>query len=215
MHNRLTVYRRLLRLYPKAYREEYAEQMVQTLSDMLDDQLDGSNRMLITCQAYGSLPFTIFNQNALAVADNLMNQTPGYIKRNGAVAALLLVPTLLVLATNSLNMAINHHSMQTSWLWSRPLVAAWAIILPAAAFLLGLASYAVYAASRSDASLLKRLSDVKQTWPVVLAGICGLALLLLVLFHDSAHCWVQNPVHTVTHLQQTWQCTTEGFLGGS
>jgi hypothetical protein len=164
MRNRFVIYQQLLKLYPKPYREKYAEQMVQTLSDMLEDQTSGSGKTLVWLRAYGDLPLTIISQSALALGDNFMTQTPTYIKRNGIIAALLLVPFVAAAIADSLDMAINHQSLQHSWAWSMPVEMSWLLILPALAVLLALASYLCYAASpKSGAFTVRRLFATKRT----------------------------------------------------
>jgi len=213
MANRFPRYTQLLRLYPKAYRDKYAPQMVQTLADMLDDQPNKYARLAIWLRIGVDLPVSIVHQNIMYIGEVSM---PTYIKRNGIIAGLLLVPFLLALIANALTATIYHRDLYNSVVWSTPVLTTWIIILPSLALLIALASYINFLQhSPKQTPFFQRLHNVKQVWPIALAGSCGLGILCLVAFHDSAHCPLQNPLHTITQPGKVWQCTTRGFLGGN
>src|SRR5262249_42336425 len=124
-------------------------------------------------------------------------------------------PFAATITANGLDKLINNHTLYNSWLWSRAALVMWVMVLPALAFTLALASYLLFVATnKSKQSFWRRVVDIRHTWPVLITGIIGLGIVFMLLFHDSAHCWVQNPVYFATKWHQTWQCTTSGFLGG-
>lgn len=215
---RFKIYCQLLKLYPESYREKYAQQMTQTLGDMLEDQTSRRAKELVWFRAFADLPAKIISQNALALGGNLMSQTPNYIIRNSLIASLLIMPFFAALIANGLDKAINHHDLHQSWVWSTPVLTGWILVLPALAFIICLVSYVLFVAkSTSNRSIAGRIFDLKRTWTIMLAGLIGLAIIFFLLFHDSAHCWLKGPSHTFRNfhqLSETWQCTSEGFLGG-
>jgi hypothetical protein len=70
MPNQFRLYRFLLRLYPKSFRQKYGDQMIQTLSDMLEDQPDQSSRFLVWLRVSSELPFSIVQQNITNLGEN-------------------------------------------------------------------------------------------------------------------------------------------------
>ena len=216
MPSRFPLYERFLSLYPKAYRDLYGRQMVQTLSDMLDDQPKTLGRLAVWTRVSADLPISVINQNALAFGGSFMHEMPGYIKRNAVISAVLLAPFMLAVTLNALDVALHGRNLYQSWAWATPVLTAWVLWLPVIAFLIACASYLQFALSKkSGTPLLRALFDVKRTWPIVLTGMTGLGILFILQFHDSAHCWIQNPVYFVTKFHQTWQCTADGYIGGS
>ena len=144
-------------------------------------------------------------------------ETPTYIKETGLIAGILVLPFCAALAANGLDKVINDRTLYHSWLWHMPVLGIWVLWAPAVALLLATATYARYRAKPAAASKRSRHEpsfDVMRTWPVLLPGVFAFSILCMLAFHDSAHCWVQNPVSSVTRFHQTWQCTKQGFLGG-
>lgn len=204
--DRFPRYERLLKLYPKPYRDRYADQMLQTLSDMLEDQPPGFSKVLVWWRVGRDLPLSIMHQNALAIGDNLMHETPRYVKRNGAVAGALLVPFFAALIANGLDKVINNQTLQGSWLWKMPALAVWVLYLPLVAFLLAGASYVRSVARHQKKPWLKRIFDVKHAWPIMLPAVLALGVLFVLAFHDSAQCVQHLPSYLVGHTREVWQC---------
>lgn len=215
MPSRFPKYERFFKLYPARYRKEYGGAMLQTLADMLDDQPTRAGKLRVWLRTSVDLPISVAHQNAMALGDNVMHQTPQYIKRNGIIAGTLLIPFAAALTANGFDKAMNNHTLYGSWVWGKPALTAWIIILPALAFLLAFVSYILFIVSHPKVNLFKRLFDVERVWPVAITGIIGLGILFMVYFHDSVHCWVQNPVHFVTQWHQTWTCTERGSFFGN
>lgn len=89
------------------------------------------------------------------------------------------------------------------------------LVLPAVALLVSLLGFLVYTTTPAErTSRLHRVLDVRRTWPVLVPLAVAAGVIALLLFHDSAHCLMQNPIDSLTHFQRTWSCTTSGFLGG-
>lgn len=215
MRSRFPKYERLLKCYPARYRKEYGGAMLQTLADMLDDQPTKAGKLRIWLRASIDLPASVAHQNIIALGDTFMHQTPQYIKRNGVIAGTLLIPFIAALTANGLDKVINNHTLYNSWVWGRLALTTWVIVLPALAFLLAFASYMLFVAKQSKANIFSRLFDLRRVWPVAITGVIGLGILFMVCFHDSVHCWMQNPVHVVTQWHQTWSCVEQGSLFGS
>lgn len=208
----LKIYRNLLRLYPKNYRDQYAEQMTQTLEDMLENEPSRIARARLWLRSSYELPFSIINQNILAIGDNSMHPE-NYLKRNGLVATALMAPFVAAIVASNINTIIYGNNLQSSWLWATPTILLWAIILPALAFIICLASYIYYAKS-AKGSLSKRLLSIGKTWPIIAAGIIGLGIVMFVFFHDSASCLQQDPIRTIHNPSQTYQCIKNRTFGG-
>lgn len=57
------IYRALLRLYPKSFREQYSEQMLQTLEDILDNEQGARRRFKVWARVFGELPSTVLGEH--------------------------------------------------------------------------------------------------------------------------------------------------------
>ncbi len=89
--------------------------------------------------------------------------------------------------------------------------------LPSVALFITLLNYLKYVSKpekNTSKSWIRRLFDVTHTWSVMVPGVIAFGILFILAFHDSAHCWVQNPVHYVTKFHQTLTCTEAGSFGG-
>ena len=204
MGRQRALYERLLKLYPKPYRDHYGEQMAQTLDDMLADQPSQTGRLLVWLRVGLDLAVTIAGQQLMYVGGIMKNETPVYLKRNALIGAVLLVPFWIVIAVNSLN----QHAVGDSTVWKRTL---WVllVILPAAAFLLNVGTFMKWAVERK-VPLWKSLFDVSHNWPMLLIAGLGLAITLFVPFHDSVHCVTGNPIQELQNWHDTWRCIQKG-----
>lgn len=142
----------------------------------------------------------------------MIQEMPNYIKRNTIAGALLLIPFALALAANTLDNLLYGHTLYASWLWHMPVLAIWVLWLPLAATLLTLGSLLLYEirATRSHPKNRAALLDVRRAWPLLAIFLVALGILAIVFGHDSGHCLMQNPITTVSHMQQTWQCIQQG-----
>lgn len=214
MSKKFLLFERSLRLYPKAYREKYGSQIVQTLSDMLDDQPTKAARAKVWARAGMDLTLNLVLQNANSIGDTFMNGTPTYVKRSGLISGILLSPFLLAILANSITTLLFSHNLYKSWAWSPAVLVTWVLILPSLACVIALLAYANFVIHNDKQPILKRMFNVRQIWPIVVAGLFGFGILFVLVFHDSAHCWTQSPVNSITQWNQTWQCTNNSMLGG-
>jgi hypothetical protein len=211
-NSRFPIYAALLKLYPSAHRKRYEQEILQTTADMLDDAPSRLTRVRVWTHVAFDLPLNIVRQQVSYGGDVMSNETPRYLKRSSLIAGALLLPFILALLANGLSKLINKHGLDHSWLWKSPAIGIWILYLPEVALLLALATYIVYIVKGTDGttrSWLKSAVDVRHVWPIMLPAVLALGVLFLVAFHDSVQCWAQNPVHAVTHMQQTWQCTVK------
>ena len=145
------------------------------------------------------------------------NETPGYIKRSGIFTGALVLPFFSALIANGLDKLLFDQNLYGSWLWHWPIIGFWVLWLPGTALTVALLSYGVYTFTperKNRTNWLRRALDVPHAWPVILPGIVAFGILFILAFHDSVHCWIQNPIHFVTRYHQTLQCTERGYLGG-
>ncbi len=212
LEKRFPIYSRLLRLYPNAYRERYQTEMLRTLADMLDGAATEPERFRIWVRSAVDLPLSIAQQNLITAGEVMAMEMPSYIKVSGWVSGWLLMPFFAALTANLLDRVLYGHNLYHSWLWSYPVAALWVMILPAVALAVSASAFAVHmirqAGNRSRRGW--RAWIVCQDWPVMTAGTIALAILLILFFHDSVHCFVQNPITTLNHWGQTLSCARRG-----
>jgi hypothetical protein len=209
LKKRFPIYSKIIGLYPAQYRQEYGQQMLQTTADMLDNTPKRGSRTLIWLRLALDLPANITKQQLQYSGGIYMKDTPSYIKVSSIVSSLLLLPFFAALAANGLDKVINNHTLLNSWLWKMPVLGLWVIELPLIAFVLAIGSYLFYLTKYKKTPWLKRILDVRRSWPIILPAVVAFGILFLLAFHDSAQCWVQTPTHFVTHVSQTWQCTAK------
>jgi hypothetical protein len=214
LEKRFRLYAGLMHLYPAAYRRRYANEMLQTTADMLEASPTRLGRLAVWCRVAIDLPVNIGRQQ-LNYAGGVMTTTmPGYIKRSGLTAGLLLTPFFAALAANGLDELLFNRELYHSWLWRGPIIGLWVVWLPLLALLLAVAGYLTFVLGWSASTGrrqpgLRRALDLINVWPLLLTGVAALSILLLVQFHDSVHCWLRSPTSLASHLSQTWQCSTD------
>jgi len=213
LEQRYRVFSAFLKLYPPDYRNRYGQEILQLTADMLDEAPGRFARLLIWSRVLADLPLNIIVQQCSYVGGIMYKDTPGYIKRNGVVAGVMLLPFVGALVANLLDQLVNNHDLYNSWLWRAPALATWILYLPILAFLVAGISYAVYVSRGAGGKTwLKRALNIVVSWPVLVSGLTAFAILFAVAFHDSVHCWVQSPAHVATHLSQTWQCSERNTI---
>ena len=208
VRGRFPIYSKLLKLYPKNYRERYEEEILLTTSDMLENAKTFSEKVAIWSSLAVDLPLNIARQNFNYIGGTMHNNMPHYVKRNSLISALLLLPFFTAIIANGLDKLINNSTLYNSWLWGRTALLVWVFYLPALAFIVSLISYALFLTKGESKDRLwhKRVLDFLHSWPLLIVGIISLGILTLVEFHDSTQCIVKSPGHAVTHAGQTLKC---------
>jgi hypothetical protein len=209
LKKRFPIYSTLLRLYPDSYRKAYAEEMLQTTADMLDDCVSLSQRLGIWMHVAAELPISASKQQ-LDYLGGTMNSTAPYVKRSGLSASLLLLPAIVIVTINQLDVLFRREDLYGTWLWRSPVLRLWIVWLPTLAAVISVMSLLIYVVSyrksNKVSSAWKRISGVKNYWQLIVPAVLSLGLISIVFFHDSAHCLFHTPAHTLSGTNQTWQC---------
>jgi hypothetical protein len=210
LKSRFPIYSRLLGLYPANYRKHYENEILQTAADMLDGAPTAFSKLGIWMLLCIDLPVNVTRQQLLHTGGYMNTQVPGYVKRNGLISFALLIPFLLALTANGLDKVIKNRTLNNSWLWSHEALRIWIIWLPTLALLIAAISFLNFVFKDSTkTSWLNRIVDIKRIWPVAVPLAGALFIMSVIVFHDSAHCWVHSPMFTAKHLNQVWQCSNQ------
>lgn len=200
-------YVRLLRLYPQTYRQRYEQEMLQTTADMLDDAATRQQKLAVWARIALDLPMSIMKQQLLYAGGIMQHQMPSYIKRNGIIASILLVPFFASLMANGVDRALNHQDLYGTWFWHSWVLASFFLWFPELALLLLIGSYVYFVAKHGDQSpWLKKLFDIRRSWPLIIPGLLACGILFIIAFHDSGQCLRHSPSYLTGHISQTWQC---------
>jgi hypothetical protein len=210
LQSRFPVYSRLIKLYPVDYRHRYENEILQTTADMLDDSGNDLARLAIWTKLAVDLPVNIFKQQLIYEGGIMKKEMPSYIRLNGVIAGILLLPFFTALIANGVDKIVNNQTLYSSWLWHSPVLKTWVIILPEIAALIALITlfyYLVTVASRQkQKDLVKVVSNIRLYWPVVITAVLALGILFLVRFHDSFGCWYQVTTQRVLHTHVMQMC---------
>lgn len=199
---RFPTYRKLLCLYPAAYRAKYGEQMLQTLADMLDDA--PTHKAAIWTRTLLDLPVSVCKQQLIYTGDTMTHDTPKYVKNSSLIGAALLVPFFVLAIAHSID-----NALQFSVLWRFDILFTFFAVFPATAFLLTTVALISWAAERRKAekkSWVSELLDIRRNWSLLAVLMVGLGIVGLVFFHDSVHCVTGNPVRELHNPRQTLHC---------
>ena len=74
MHSKFRLYRLVLKLYPRTFRNDYEDAMLQTLSDMLEDQPDKMSHALIWFRVGTELPLSITQEIISNMGEHTMDK---------------------------------------------------------------------------------------------------------------------------------------------
>ena len=208
VRDRFPIYSKLLKLYPKNYRERYEEEILLTTSDMLENSKTFSEKVAIWSSLALDLPLNIARQNFNYIGGTMHNNMPNYVKRNSLISALLLLPFFIAIAANGIDKLLNNSNLYNSWLWHNPAIILWVFYLPALAFIISFASYSlfVFKGTNKNRIWVKRAMDLLHSWPLLIVGIIAFGILFLIEFHDSTQCVVRSPIHAVSNVSQTFHC---------
>lgn len=199
---RFPTYRKLLRLFPAAYRRDYEDQMLQTLADMLDDP--NRSRLSVWARTAADFPISLAREQAASV-NTAIAQSPAYIRHSGMLGGVMVAPFFIIVAAN----ALSHQALYYSVLWHTWVLFTWIIILPGLAVLLN--AIALYRWMRQIAGghssrRLRNLLMSRQGWPALSIMLIGLGILVLVFGHDSVSCIGGNPFQEISDWRGTLQC---------
>ncbi|HEY8998775.1 MAG TPA: hypothetical protein VIM53_00470 [Candidatus Saccharimonadales bacterium] len=202
---RFPVYNKALKLYPLVYQQRYAEQMLQTLADMLDDAPTPSAKIGVWMRAIADLPLSISQQQLHYANEAFTHETAHFVKRNTIISGFLFLPFFLLVVIND----ATAHGLYRTWFWSFDVLLTWILLLPAAGFLLSTTTLLVWLAQNHrerQRTWIEGLRDVRHNWLMSVPILLGLAILSVVLFHDSVHCVLGNPIDEAHHWSSTLRC---------
>lgn len=210
------IYRLTLRLYPRAYRARYADEHLLTLKDMLDSEPTVSGKLRIWVRIAPDTLRSVILQNVMYM-EEVMRDMPSNVKVSGLLTGLLLLPAAAAIFINLIGAAVFHETLLHTWFWSSSVKTVWVFYMPLIACVvgvIGLVYYLIHREPEEERGILARLVDVPRNWPLAASVLLAFGLMFIVLFHDSAHCWLRSPAQYVTNTHSILQCTQEGFLGG-
>ncbi|HVV25961.1 MAG TPA: hypothetical protein VHC21_02935 [Candidatus Saccharimonadales bacterium] len=213
LERRFPIYSRILKLYPPAYRQQYGEQMLQTLADMLDHEPSPLRRLRTYLRLAVDVPVTLTSQQVRYAGRAFFDETPVYVRRNTFISFAFFLPFLLIAITNDLAA----HGFYHTWLWSFGVLLTWIIVLPSIGLIISLVTFAAWLIDRRKHNRqpwARTLFDFAHNWPMLALSGLGVLILLLVFFHDSAYCVIDNPARAVTHAHQTMHCVENGSILG-
>jgi hypothetical protein len=161
----LALYRNLLRLYPRAYRNEYEEEMLQTMESMLADASTRSERAKLLWRACTDYVISLTRQNVIAFED----ATPGmphYVKQSSLLSTSLVLPFFIICTYNCITQYILKHSVPLARLEAKTWVI-YCILLPSIAFgivmLAGIKNLQIQL-QRNGNELMKRHGSITYDW---------------------------------------------------
>jgi hypothetical protein len=203
LHQRFPGYSRLLKLYPRSYRQQYEQEMLQTLADMLDDP--DNSRQSVWLRTALDLPLSLAREQFHALQLASLPQTPAYIRTSSLIGGLLVLPFFVFVTLNTLL----DQRLYNSLFWQVWMLFIWLLVLPGLAIVINLAATMKWVHDRrtiTHRGFWRTLLDIKQTWPVLSIVIIGLGIIALVFGHDSVHCLGGNPIQEISNWHGTWQC---------
>ena len=212
LSRRFPLYSKLIRLYPKHYRQQYGEQLLQTTADMLDESVGTKSKLAIWMRVTINLPINVFHTQLHYAGGIMKNETPSYVKRNSLIGTAMLLPFIAAILANSIDKIINNHTLYNSWAWRLPFLRLWVLWLPEAAFILMAGTYIYFVVKRREndhVNLIKRVADISHSWPIIVPGILAFGILFIIAFHDSAQCWIHRPSYITSHVSQELSCTNQ------
>jgi|GEM_PF-2720969 len=94
---RFRIYRRLLNLYPAAFRREYGEQLLQTIADMVDDAPSPAERFAVWLRISLDFPLTVCKEHFQVIGDRMKAKKQQGVGRVTLIStALFLLPIIIV-----------------------------------------------------------------------------------------------------------------------
>lgn len=201
----LRLYIKLLGLYPDQYRQHYTKQIRQTLQDILKHEPSKNKRHLILVKEILTLPLSAGEQYLITFSKQ-RHMSPKTII--SLIALGLLIPFVIALLIDEISEFTTGGHLYNTWLWSRPVLLIWIVILPFISLVLALSTYLI--------SLLRQRNKIhigsllaKRYWLPIVTIVFSVGILCLVVFHDTVHCWLVG-----VDARNIISCTESGLLGG-
>lgn len=95
MSKRHRVYRAVLHLYPKSFRQHYGEEMVLVLDDLLNEQTNTLGKCIVWLRISSELPFSIAQENIDNLGGKTMNAV--VLRKNRRIIAIVVVSLLVAI----------------------------------------------------------------------------------------------------------------------
>lgn len=177
--------------------------MLQTMEDILSDTPRPEARSIILLKEIIATPLNACEQYLVIYSKN-----KGVSARTIAalIALVLLLPFLIALIADEISELLNGNHLYSSWLWSTPVLFIWIVLLPFVSLVLSLSIYIISLIRQRKQN--KKINPLaKRYWLVIFTMLFSLAILCLVVFHDSVHCWFSS-----TSLNKMVTCTEQNIL---
>jgi hypothetical protein len=169
----LSLYRFLLKLYPKKYRLEFEEDMIETLNSMLSVKTYDS-KLSLTLIILKDYFISLFNQRKYATEESI-NEIPSSIKRDSSATLFLIAPFMFVYFYNIINLYFRHYIPiihLESHLW-----VIYSIILPALGLIIVTRSFIVESYNSFISNNWNNVvSGLKKEWLIIYFGLAMLCL---------------------------------------
>ena len=200
----LKIYELFLKLYPERYQEKYAREMLQTMRDIISHE-SKTRSAIVLLKDILITPLNAGEQYIIYFSEN-RHVTPKTVV--SLVALFLLLPFFLSIVMDEVTEFVSGGHLYNTWLWSRPVLLVWIVLLPLLSLTISLLIYilSLIRQARKD----KKITPLsKRYWLVFVTIILSLGILVIVVFHDSTHCWFSK-----TEISNVLTCTESGILGG-
>lgn len=178
------LYRTLLLLYPRMYRQDYGEQIAQTFDDMVQGEGNRAKKVWLILKEYLTLPGNVIEQYVAeaSLRGGLSDQTLLAI-----LSMVLLIPFVVALTADELSERLYHAHPFQDWLWSPLVIFIWLIVLPGIGLFVSLAAYVIFIL-RKSIQQSKLTLQFERAWALLLVIFLSAGLLFAVLYRDGLSC---------------------------
>lgn len=201
----LKLYAYFLNLYPEHYQKSYKADMLQTMEDILTHESRARSTLTLLREVVVT-PVNALEQYAIDFSRS-RHTTP---KTTITLVALsLLAPFFISLVIDELAEFITGGHLYNTWLWSKPVLLVWMVILPLISLAISLSVYAV-SLIRHIRTTRRYTPVAKRYWLTISTILLSAAILALVVFHDSSQCWHhQTQINTILNCTETTILSTD------
>ena len=198
----LRLYIHLLNLYPQQYQKRYRTHMVHTMQDILTDEPHPARRTLVLLQEIVTTPLNAAEEY-IAEFSRQRHITSLMVLSLSACA--LLVPFVIAIIIDEVTELVTSGShLYNGWVWSRPVLFVWIVVLPFLSLALAVSAYIVTIMRQRVRKQPVHLF-AKRYWLLFSAILCAAGILSLVVLPDTVHCLFEAPNHIVS-------CTESGIF---